>query len=323
MLRRESPRQQDWGANIHMHVSVELFRTELVEIVPAEAGGIVDQQLYGRKVRARSKDPIGAIDVRKLGYGLDGSLGDLILLAADVRDDSPAPIQQRLNEMCSNPLAASGDDYGSLVCHSDEDTRIGAPVKLSLSDRLRSTLSLPGKEPPLSGDFPELRAQAAIPAAVLIAVTDKENPGIVLTERHEGMRTHAGQIAFPGGKAEPGETPVNAALRESFEELALNPSAVEVVGALEEYRTVSGYVITPVIGVIPPDLRLEAHQAEVAHWFEAPLDYLLDPVNQRFEKAVFGGRERHYWLVEWEGKRIWGATAAILVNLARRLKWNG
>jgi len=306
-----------------MHVCIELFRTEFVEIVPAKAGGVVDQQTNGRKISARREYSVSAIGVRKLGYSLDGSLCDLILLAADVRDDYPAPVQQRLNEMRSNPLAASRDDRGSLVCHFDEDTRIGALVKLSLSDQLRSALSLPSEEPPLSGDFPELRAQAAIPAAVLIAVTNKEHPGIVLTERHEGMRTHAGQIAFPGGKAEPGESPVDAALRESFEELALNPSAVEVVGALEEYRTVSGYVITPVIGVIPPDLRLEAHQAEVARWFEAPLGYLLDPANQRAEKAVFGGRERHYWTIQWGDKRIWGATAAILVNLGRRLKWNG
>lgn len=175
----------------------------------------------------------------------------------------------------------------------------------------------------MGGDFPELRAQAAIPAAVLIAITNRANAGIILTERHERMRTHAGQIAFPGGRAEPGETPVDAALRESFEELALDPSAVEVVGAMDEYRTVSGFVITPVVGVIPPDLRLEAHQVEVAGWFEAPLSHLVDPANHTLEKSVFGGRERHYWVIEWGGKRIWGATAAILVNLARRLKWNG
>jgi 8-oxo-dGTP pyrophosphatase MutT (NUDIX family) len=224
--------------------------------------------------------------------------------------------------MRSNPLAASRDNCSALLCHSGEDTRIGALVKLSLSDRLRSALASPAQESPLGGDFPELRAQAAIPAAVLIAITDRLDPGIILTERHERMRTHAGQIALPGGRAERDETPVDAALRESFEELALDPLAVEVVGALEEYRTVSGYVITPVIGVIAPDLRLDAHKAEVAGWFEVPLAYLVDPANQRAEQAVFGGRERHYWVIEWGGKRIWGATAAILVNLARRLKWN-
>jgi 8-oxo-dGTP pyrophosphatase MutT (NUDIX family) len=259
----------------------------------------------------------------QIGYCPMRTLCDFVLLTADVRDHRPATVQQRLDQMRSNPLAASRDNSSPLLCHSGEDTRIGALVKLSLSDRLRSALASPAQEPLLVGDFPELRAQAAIHAAVLIAITDRPNAGIILTERHERMRTHAGQIAFPGGRAEPGETPVDAALRESFEELALDPSAVEVVGALDEYRTVSGFVITPVVGVIPPDLRLEANEAEVAGCFEAPLDYLLDPANQRAEKAVFGGRERHYWVIEWGGKRIWGATAAILVNLARRLKWNG
>jgi len=232
-------------------------------------------------------------------------------------------IKQHVNEMLSDPLSASRNDCSPLLCHSGEDTRIDALVKLSLSERLRSALRSPGQEPPLTGDFPELRAQAEIPAAVLIAITDGTRAGVILTERHERMRTHAGQIAFPGGRADPGETPVDAALRESFEEVALDPSVVEVVGTLDEYRTVSGYVITPVIGVIPPDIPLQAQEAEVAGWFEAPLAHLLDPGNQRLEKAVFGGRERHYWVIEWGGKRIWGATAAILINLTRRLNWKG
>ena len=223
--------------------------------------------------------------------------------------------------MRTDPFGATSNDCSALLCHCGEDTRIAAIVKLGLSDRLRSALDSPATELPLSGDFPELRADAAIPAAVLIAITDRPNPGMILTERHERMRTHAGQIAFPGGRTEPGEEPVDAALRESFEELALNRAAVELVGTLGEYRTVSGYVITPVIGVIPPDLQLQPRQSEVAGWFEAPLGYLLNPANQRVEKTVFGGRERHYWVIEWEGNRIWGATAAILINLARRLNW--
>ena len=194
-------------------------------------------------------------------------------------------------------------------------------VKLSLSNRLRTALESPQSEPPLAGDLPDLRAKASTRAAVLIAITDRDDPGMILTERQERMRTHAGQIAFPGGRAEPGEQAVDTALRESFEELALAPADVEVVGQLEAYGTVTGYAITPVIGVIPPGLPLESHQAEVAAWFEAPLSHLLDPNNQRKEYAVFGGRERHYWVIQWRDKRIWGATAAILVNLARRLKW--
>ena len=194
-------------------------------------------------------------------------------------------------------------------------------VKLSLSNRLLTALKSPESEPPLAGDLPDLRAKASTRAAVLIAITDRDGPGVILTERHERMRTHAGQIAFPGGRAEPGEQAVDTALRESFEELALAPADVEVVGQLEPYGTVSGYAITPVIGVIPPDLPLQPHEAEVAAWFEAPLSRLLDPDRQRRENAVFGGRERQYWVIDWGDIRIWGATAAILVNLARRLKW--
>lgn len=192
---------------------------------------------------------------------------------------------------------------------------------MSLADRLRAALASPAAEPPLTGDLPELRAAASTPAAVLIAITDRREPGVILTVRREHLRTHAGQIAFPGGRADPGEEAIAAALREASEEIGLSPAAVQVIGALDEYRTVSSYVITPIIGLVPPDLPLAPHEFEVAAWFEAPLSYLLDPANQRFESAVFAGRERHYWVVEWQGIRIWGATAAILVNLARRLQW--
>jgi 8-oxo-dGTP pyrophosphatase MutT (NUDIX family) len=171
----------------------------------------------------------------------------------------------------------------------------------------------------LAGDLPELRAQAGTPAAVLIAITDRPRPGVILTVRHEDMRTHAGQIAFPGGRIEPGEEPVAAALREAHEELFLDSSSADVVGTLDPYRTVTGFVVAPVVAVVRPDLPLTPNEHEVADWFESPLAWLLDPANQHLRSALFQGRERHYYEIEWEGRRIWGATAAMIVNLSRRL----
>ena len=192
---------------------------------------------------------------------------------------------------------------------------------MNLSDRLRSALAVPAAEPPVAGDFPELRATASVPAAVLIAITDRDDPGVILTVRREHMRTHAGQVAFPGGRIDPGEEPVAAALREANEELGLPPSAADVIGCLDDYRTVTGYIVTPVLAVVPPALSLTPHDHEVADWFEAPLAHLLDPAHQELQSAVFAGRERRYWQIQWDGRQIWGATAAILVNLSRRLRW--
>ena len=192
---------------------------------------------------------------------------------------------------------------------------------MSLAERLRDALAAPAVDRPLESDLPEERAKAAVPAAVLIAATDRPEPGLILTIRREHLRTHAGQIAFPGGRLDPGEGAVEAALREANEEILLDSGAVEVVGSIEEYRTVTGFVVTPVIGVVPPDLPLEPHEHEVAGWFEAPLDFLLDPRNQHQRSALFQGRTRHYYEIVWKDHRIWGVTAAIIVNLSRRLQW--
>ena len=191
----------------------------------------------------------------------------------------------------------------------------------SLGDRLRASLALPATERPIAADLPEIRSGAAIAAAVLIAVTDRTKPGVILTVRREHLRTHAGQIAFPGGRVDPGEGTLEAALREAHEELGLEPHVADPIGLLDDYRTVTGFVVTPAIVVIPPDLPLSPHEHEVADWFEAPLAHLIDPSNQQLQSAVFAGRERRYWQIEWQGRKIWGATAAMLVNLSRRLRW--
>jgi 8-oxo-dGTP pyrophosphatase MutT (NUDIX family) len=193
---------------------------------------------------------------------------------------------------------------------------------MSVAERLRLELAAAPSEPPLAGDLPEERAKADVGAAVLVAVTDRREPGMILTLRREHLRTHAGQIAFPGGRIDAGEDAIAAALREAHEEILLDPAAVEVIGTIEPYRTVTGYVVTPVVAVIPPDLPLTPHEHEVADWFEAPLAFLLDPANQHRRSGLFQGRERHYYEIDWQGRRIWGATAAMIVNLSRRLQWS-
>jgi len=192
---------------------------------------------------------------------------------------------------------------------------------MSLAERLRDSLKAPPLELTLEGDLPQARAEATIPAAVLVAITDRDEPGVILTTRREHLRTHAGQVAFPGGRVDEGEDAIAAALREAHEEILLDPAQVEIVGTIEPYRTVTSYIVTPVIGVIPPDLPLTPHEDEVAGWFEAPLSFLLDPANHRQQTALFQGRERHYYEIVWNGHRIWGATAAMIINLSRRLQW--
>jgi 8-oxo-dGTP pyrophosphatase MutT (NUDIX family) len=193
---------------------------------------------------------------------------------------------------------------------------------MNLIDRLREALTRPSVLPLLEGDLPEERALASVPAAVLVGITDRADPGVILTVRREHMRTHAGQVAFPGGRIDPGEDSVEAALREAWEELGLDPGAAEIVGAIDPYRTVTGYVVTPVLAVVQPDQPLSPHEHEVADWFEAPLAFVLDPTNQQYKSALFQGRERHYYEIMWGERRIWGATASMIVNLSRRLQWS-
>jgi 8-oxo-dGTP pyrophosphatase MutT (NUDIX family) len=197
-----------------------------------------------------------------------------------------------------------------------------ANSRMNLADRLREALTWPPASALLEGDLSEEGALASVPAAVLVGITDRKEPGVILTVRREHLRTHAGQVAFPGGRVDPGEDSVEAALREAWEELGLDPEAAEIVGAIDSYRTVTGYVVTPVLAVVRPDQPLSPHEHEVADWFEAPLDYLLDSANQQYKSVLFQGRERHYYEIMWEERRIWGATASMIVNLSRRLRWS-
>ncbi|MEQ1640530.1 MAG: CoA pyrophosphatase [Novosphingobium sp.] len=173
----------------------------------------------------------------------------------------------------------------------------------------------------------ELRDEAGLagtelrPAAVLCAVTERARPGFLLIHRPSNMRSHPGQVAFPGGKIDPGEDPVEAALREAHEELGINSRDVTVIGISDTYCTGSGYAVTPVIAVVPPDLELSPSPTEVAAWFEAPVDFVFDPDNHTQQSAHWQGQERRYIEIMWQEHRIWGVTAAIIANLSKRIAW--
>lgn len=175
-------------------------------------------------------------------------------------------------------------------------------------------------------DIPDLLSDAQFasdgrqtPAAVLIAVTDRPEPGILLTQRPRGMRDHPGQVAFPGGKLDPGEDAVTAALREAEEELSLPREAVRVIGTSDLYQTGTGFDVTPVLAVVPPDLDLTPNPEEVEAWFEAPMSLLLDPESWTTNEVFWRGAMRTYLELDYEGFRIWGVTAAIISNLSRRI----
>ncbi|MCJ2181222.1 CoA pyrophosphatase [Novosphingobium sp. 1949] len=185
----------------------------------------------------------------------------------------------------------------------------------------RLTAGMAGPAPDLYPDPRTDTIEHFTPAAVLVALTERRAPGVLLLHRPSSMRAHPGQVAFPGGRIDPGETPIEAALREADEELGIDPSAVRVVGTGDLYRTGSGYEITPVIGVVPPDLAITPNPAEVAKWFEAPADFVLDPANQQRRSMEWEGAMRHYVEIRWQDHRIWGVTGAIITNLTQRLGW--
>lgn len=159
-------------------------------------------------------------------------------------------------------------------------------------------------------------------AAVLVPIVDRPaGPTVLLTRRTAHLSSHAGQISFPGGRAEPHDpSPEATALRETEEEVGIDRELVEVIGRLDIYRTVTNYAVTPVVGIVRPEFSPSPDPYEVAEVFETPLAFLLDAANHVRHSGWFNGQPRRWWAMPYGDYYIWGATAGMLMNLYERLR---
>jgi 8-oxo-dGTP pyrophosphatase MutT (NUDIX family) len=172
----------------------------------------------------------------------------------------------------------------------------------------------------LNPHLPREPARALVPAAVLVPIVRRAAPTVLFTRRTEHLARHAGQVSFPGGSLEEDDTSlVGTALRETREETGIEPSLVSIAGFLDPYETGTGFAILPVIGIIEEGFSLIPNPAEVAEIFEVPLAFLLDPGNSERRSGEWNGRRRDFYAFTYKRHYIWGATAAILVNLREKL----
>jgi 8-oxo-dGTP pyrophosphatase MutT (NUDIX family) len=188
-----------------------------------------------------------------------------------------------------------------------------------LRERLASVVG--GKDVVYGEEVVGLLEQPPVPAAVLVPIILHAEPSLLLTRRTSHLKKHAGQVSFPGGRIDPEDKDaVATALREAEEEVALDPTRVEVVGRMDDYVTGTGYIITPVIGLLPPGLSFRPSPDEVESIFEFPFSVLLDPEAPRRQKQHTRGQWREYWVWPHPEHFIWGATAAIMYHLAGKLR---
>lgn len=180
--------------------------------------------------------------------------------------------------------------------------------------------------PGLPGDLPEvlqrLRPRRLVPAAVLMPIIERpEGFTVLFTVRAPGLRLHAGQVSFPGGRLDPSDAgPREAALREATEEVGLAAGLVDVAGYLPNYLTITGYSVTPVVGFVSPAFEPSLDAMEVSEAFEVPLEFLLKPENMQLRHKIYLGVRLPYFELPWGSHRIWGATAAMLVNFREALQ---
>lgn len=172
---------------------------------------------------------------------------------------------------------------------------------------------------PLAGEAALLPAPAR-PAAVLAPIVARDDGlFLLLTQRASHLSEHSGQIAFPGGKIDPGELPLDAALREAEEEIGLLRARIEILGCLDPYQTSTGFRVFPIVGLTRPPLDLSVNRQEVADVFETPLAFLMDEANHQRLFRQWQGRRRQFYAMPYENRYIWGATAGMIRNLFERL----
>ncbi|WP_313082089.1 CoA pyrophosphatase [Pulveribacter sp.] len=199
-----------------------------------------------------------------------------------------------------------------------------APAE-QLPDALRRRFAAPPPWAPEIRREPKFADRPPAKAAVLVPIVLHERPTVLLTERTAHMSTHSGQVAFPGGRTDPGDVDAAAtALREAHEEVGLEPAAVEVLGHLPVYVTGTSFIVTPVVGLVRPGAPLHPNPHEVADVFEVPLDYLLDPSHHQRHLLRWQGHQREWFAMPYQDgdktRFIWGATAGMLRNLYRFLR---
>jgi 8-oxo-dGTP pyrophosphatase MutT (NUDIX family) len=204
-----------------------------------------------------------------------------------------------------------------------------APLFALDPDDLRARLAdpdrLPRDRPTPEDDLDRVARTGGtvVPAAVLVPLVVRPEPTVLLTLRSARLKSHSGQVSFPGGRMEEGETPEEAALREAEEEVGLHRSLPELVGRLPSLLTGTGFAVTPVVALLRPPFALRPDPGEVEEPFEYPLARLLDPAAPERRRQEFRGRMREFWVWPHERHYIWGATASMLVTLAAVLRCEG
>lgn len=196
------------------------------------------------------------------------------------------------------------------------------PSVAELAARLADPDRLPRDRPSPEDDLERVARTGGrvVHAAVLVPIVAHPEPTVLLTLRSARLNSHAGQVSFPGGRMEAGETPEQAALREAEEEVGLDPALPQLLGRLPAVLTGTGYRVTPVVALLRPPFDLRHDPGEVEEPFEYPLSRLLDPAAPERRRQEFRGRVREFWVWPHERHYIWGATASMLVTLAAVLR---